>query len=95
MRIHMNADRASIERNLSRLATERTALFCRSGRSFGLSAAEQSRLHSIERELDECYLSLRTLRAARDVRRFANEDPVIRGPIRPRPTKAAPSRASS
>ncbi len=80
----MNADRGSVERNVARLASERTALFSRSGHSFGLSTSDQSRLRVIERELDECFASLRKMRAARDVTRFAREDPVVRRAIRPR-----------
>jgi hypothetical protein len=80
----MNTDRASIERNVARLASERTSLFSRSGHSFGLSNTDQGRLRVIERELDECFASLRKMRAARDVTRFAREDPVVRRAIRPR-----------
>jgi hypothetical protein len=66
----MNSDRANMERNLSRLALERSELFTRSGQAFGLTAAEQHRLKVVERELDECFGSVRELRAARDASRF-------------------------
>jgi hypothetical protein len=69
-----SADRAheapNLERSISRLADERGALFDKSGASFGLTAVEQERLSVIERELDECFLARRRLRAERDSRRF-------------------------
>ncbi len=77
----MNTDRGSIERNLARLATERTALFTRSGQSFGLTPADQNRLKVVERELDEAFGALREIRAVRDASRFSREDPVIRRAI--------------
>ncbi|MGQ0826332.1 MAG: hypothetical protein ACT4OX_15095 [Actinomycetota bacterium] len=77
----MNSDRGALERSVARLASERTALFCRSSHSFGLSVVDQGRLKTIERELDETFTSLRRLRAARDVARFAREDPVLRRAI--------------
>ena len=77
----MNADRGNLERSVSRLATERTALFTRSGQSFGLSAIEQNRLKVVERELDECFGALREMRAVRDATRFSREDPVVRRAI--------------
>jgi hypothetical protein len=77
----MNTDRGSVERNLSRLASERTALFTRSGQSFGLTAADQNRLKVVERELDEAFGALRELRAVRDATRFSREDPVVRRAI--------------
>jgi hypothetical protein len=77
----MNVDRGSIERNVNRLATERSSLFGRSGSSFGLSAADQNRLRVVERELDECFGALREIRAVRDASRFSREDPVVRRAI--------------
>jgi hypothetical protein len=77
----MNVDRGSIERNVGRLASERSILFTRSGSSFGLSAADQSRLRVVERELDECFGALREMRAVRDATRFSREDPVVRRAI--------------
>jgi len=77
----MNSDRGTIERNLSKLATERTALFNRSGQSFGLTPADQNRLKVVERELDEAFGALREIRAVRDASRFSREDPVVRRAI--------------
>ena len=77
----MNSDRGNIERNLSKLATERTALFNRSGQSFGLTPADQNRLKVVERELDEAFGALREMRAVRDATRFSREDPVVRRAI--------------
>ena len=77
----MNVDRGNIERNVSRLATERTELFNRSGQSFGLTAADQNRLKVVERELDEAFGALREMRAVRDATRFSREDPVVRRAI--------------
>jgi hypothetical protein len=65
----------SVEREIARLASERTDLFGRGGQSARLSSAEQSRLRSIERQLDDCFTSLRQLRAARAATRFAREQP--------------------
>jgi hypothetical protein len=64
------ANSSNLERNIQRLTDERGALFDRAGASFGLSAPDQQRLSSIERELDECFLARRRLRAERDARRF-------------------------
>ena len=77
----MSIDRANIERSVSRLATERTTLFNRSGSSFGLSVVDQERLRAVERELDECFGALREIRAVRDASRFSREDPVVRRAI--------------
>jgi len=65
-----SAESASLERRVNRLAQERGDLFDRSSTQFGLSKPEQERLHSIERELDECFTARRTMRAERDARRF-------------------------
>ncbi len=75
------SERGNIERNLNRLANERTALFTRSGQSFGLTPADQNRLKVVERELDECFGALREIRAVRDATRFSREDPVVRRAI--------------
>jgi hypothetical protein len=77
----MNVDRGSIERSVTRLASERSILFTRSGTSFGLSVADQNRLRIVERELDECFGALREMRAVRDATRFSREDPVVRRAI--------------
>ena len=78
-------DKASIGRRVAKLATERTELFTTAGATAGRSAAAQTRLAAIERELDECYTALRTQRAARDARRFSSEELRYRRPIEPRP----------
>jgi hypothetical protein len=77
----MNVDRGSIERSVTRLASERSILFTRSGTSFGLSVVDQNRLRVVERELDECFGALREMRAVRDATRFSREDPVVRRAI--------------
>jgi hypothetical protein len=77
----MNVDRGSIERSVTRLASERSILFTRSGTSFGLSVVDQNRLRVVERELDECFGALREIRAVRDATRFSREDPVVRRAI--------------
>jgi hypothetical protein len=78
-------DKATLAMRVSRLATERTELFTHAGAQAGRSAAAQTRLAAIERELDECYMALRTQRAARDARRFSSEELRYRRPIEPRP----------
>ena len=78
-------DKARLGRRGSKLATERTELFTTAGATAGRSAAAQTRLAAIERELDECYTALRTQRAARDARRFSSEELRYRRPIEPRP----------
>jgi hypothetical protein len=78
-------DKASLGRRVAKLATERTELFTTAGATAGRSAAAQTRLAAIERELDECYIALRTQRAARDARRFSSEELRYRRPIEPRP----------
>lgn len=91
----MNTDRGSVERNLSRLASERTALFTRSGQSFGLTVVDQNRLKVVERELDEAFNALREMRAVRDASRFSREDPVVRRAIaRDGAASSRPRRAS-
>ena len=90
----MNTDRGSLERNVARLASERTDLFTRSGTSFGLSPADQSRLKVVERELDECFGSLREMRAVRDATRFSREDPVVRRAIARNAESAGPRRSN-
>jgi hypothetical protein len=39
-------------------------------------------LRSIERELDECFMSLRNERAARDAARFSRENAIVRRVVR-------------
>jgi hypothetical protein len=70
------SDRAGLERRLAKLSTERTELFALAGTAAGLSKADQARLGAVERELDECFLAVRRLRAERDARRFTLEGPM-------------------
>ena len=71
-------DAAGLERRVNRLATERTSLFGKAGTISGLSRPEQARLKAIERELDDCFVLRRQQRAARDARRFTDEDAASR-----------------
>jgi hypothetical protein len=84
-----STDKAAVERDLARLTTERTELFARAGTDAGLSKDDQSRLSAIERELDACFLAVRTRRAAVDARRFTLEGPV--GLRRATPQRDAPA----
>jgi hypothetical protein len=78
-------DKAALERRLGRLVTERTTLFGGAGGHGGLSAEDRHRLAVIERELDECFTSLRQRRAVSDAKRFDRDQPFLRRPIeRPR-----------
>jgi hypothetical protein len=70
-------DAASLRRRVNQLATERGALFEKAGASFGLSRVDQQRLGTIERELDQCFLARRRLRAERDARRFDRDRPLV------------------
>lgn len=72
-----------LERQVARLANERGALFDKAGARFGLSAVDQQRLTAIERELDECFLARRRLRADRDAQRFDRDRPLLRRPAPP------------
>jgi hypothetical protein len=78
-----DAGQGNVEREIARLASERTALFGRSGASARLSKGEQSRLRTIERELDERFQVLRGMRAVQSQRRFKSEDPVAHRATRP------------
>jgi hypothetical protein len=64
------ADEANLDRRVNRLANERLTMFERASENFGFSAAEHDRLTTVERELDECFLTRRRLRAARNLQRF-------------------------
>jgi len=77
-------DAASLGRRVNQLATERGVLFEKAGASFGLSRVDQQRLGAIERELDQCFLARRRLRAEREARRFDRDTPrLMRGTRRP------------
>ncbi len=79
------SESARLERQVDRLANERGALFDKAGSRLGLSNVDQERLRAIERELDECFLARRRLRADRDALRFDRDRPMIRRPIPPKP----------
>jgi hypothetical protein len=70
-------DAAGLRRRVNQLATERGALFDKAGASFGLSRVDQQRLSTIERELDQCFVARRRLRAERDARRFDRDVPLV------------------
>jgi len=74
-----------LERQVNRLANERSALFDKAGTSFGLSSVDQQRLSAIERELDECFLARRRLRANRDAQRFDRDRPFVTRSLPPKP----------
>ena len=78
-------DKASLERRLTKLTTERTALFALAGTAAGLSKDEQARLGVVEREIDECFNAVRRQRAAVDARRFTLEGPMRGRGMRPAP----------
>ncbi len=78
---HATTDKASLERRLGRLASERTSLFGAARGHGGLSAEDRRRLATIERELDECFTSLRERRAVNDAKRFDRDQPFLRRPI--------------
>jgi len=67
-----------LESRLNRLATERGVLFDKAAGGFGLSGADKQRLHAVERELDECFLTRRQQRAARDADRFDRDAGLVR-----------------
>jgi hypothetical protein len=66
-------DATNLERRVSRLAAERTALFESAGTTMRLSQDDRARLSAIERELDECFNMRRAQRAVVDARRFDND----------------------
>jgi hypothetical protein len=73
-----------LDRRTTRLAMERTALFEKAGTTVGLSDGEQRRLATVERELDQCFLTRRRERALHDARRFDRDAPNARreqGPL--------------
>ena len=71
-----------LEHQVEQLVNERSALFDKARN--GLSAADQQRLGAVERELDECFVERRRLRAVRDADRFDNRR-FIRRRTLPRP----------
>jgi hypothetical protein len=77
-------DPATLERRLAGLAIERGALFDKANANGHLTPGEQTRLHAVERELDECFRARRVSRAARDAQRFDRDRPFIRPNVKPR-----------
>ncbi len=71
-------DAQALAQRVAQLAEERGALFDKASNDFGLSTIGRERLASIERELDECFLSRRRQRADLDARRFENEGTRVR-----------------
>ena len=70
--------RAEIERKIEQLSTERISLFARRNTGSNAAAVDRTRLKAIERELDECFVAVRSQRAQRDAKRFIAEEPVSR-----------------
>ena len=68
----------NLDRRVSRLASERGALFDKAGANLGLARIEQQRLSTIECELDECFLERRRKRAEVNARRFEHVRPLLR-----------------
>ncbi len=67
------SDSKHLAGRVANLAKERGALFDKASKNLALSKTDQERLHAIERELDECFLSRRQQRAELDARRFDRE----------------------
>ena len=53
----------NLERRIEKLSEERIDLFARASANVNLTVVERTRLKTIERELDECYLVIRQYRA--------------------------------
>jgi hypothetical protein len=77
-----SGEAGNLDRRVSRLASERGALFDKAGADIGLSTVEQQRLGTIERELDECFLARRRQRAEVNARRFEHVRPSLRRGVR-------------
>jgi hypothetical protein len=73
-----------LDQRMTRLAHERGVLFEKAGTKIGLTPHDHERLKSIERELDECFLVRRRMRASDDARRFESEVRIPRGPASPK-----------
>ena len=70
----MSGECEQLERDVARLAAERSQLFTGEGRALGTAAEVQRRLRVVERQLDECYTRIRQLRAVRDRARSTPRD---------------------
>lgn len=80
------AESARLERQVNKLVSERGELFDKAAASHGLTNVDQQRLVRIERELDECFVARRRLRAERDAQRFDRDRPFIRRLLPPKAT---------
>ena len=80
-----NVSPRELDRRMTQLAEERTALFDKAGSSSGLTTRDHERLRSVERELDECFLARRRQRALIDARRFDADSMFA---LRPMPREA-------
>ena len=67
-----------VKRRIEQLSTERISLFAHAHCDANAVAVDRVRLKAIERELDECYVAVRSERARRDAKRFIAEEPVSR-----------------
>jgi len=70
----VDRDRAALQRRVIRLAADRSSLFHIASTNGCLTPDEQQHLTTTERELDECFLALRSQRALTDSRRFDREN---------------------
>jgi hypothetical protein len=82
-------DEVRLELRVKELTVERSALFEKASIGSGLSTRDQQRLHSIERELDEFFVTRRRQRAARELHRFAPDGIARRRAVRADETPSA------
>ena len=80
-------NKANLEGRLADLAIERGELFDTANATGRLTAREQERLLTVERERDECFLARRASRAERDAQRFDREQTSIRRNLIARPAQ--------
>ncbi len=74
--MNTTTESGELKRRIERLSAERVTLFAQPN----ASAGDKARLKTLERELDECYLEQRRLRAVKDARRFVSEYSIVRVP---------------
>jgi hypothetical protein len=77
--------RRVLDQRMARPADERGAVFEKLGTNTGLARSGSERLESIARELDECFLVRRHMRADEDARRFESERRISGGSERAQP----------
>lgn len=65
------SEERGLDRQVNRLASERSTIFAGGGKDVALTESERQRIKAIDRELDDCYALRRQRRAARDARRFS------------------------